>query len=149
MLNLRSLEFDDLEFLLEVRNDESTRKFLGNDSIFTLKNCQEWFIQKNPQWLIIEDDNQMVGYIRVSDDNFPSICIGCDIHPNFRRKGYALNSYRIIIDNLFRKNYTLIWLEVFEDNVAARQLYEKLGFRYVSERDMRNKKYLRMELLKG
>ena len=32
---LRKLTVDDLNFLLEVRNDESTKKFLENDSEFT------------------------------------------------------------------------------------------------------------------
>ena len=36
---LRKLTEDDLNFLIEVRNDESTRKFLENDSEFTSDEC--------------------------------------------------------------------------------------------------------------
>jgi hypothetical protein len=43
MVTLRPLIKEDLQFLLEVRNDESTRFNLENNSIFTLKQCEEWF----------------------------------------------------------------------------------------------------------
>ena len=37
MVTLKPLTENDLPFLLEVRNDESTRQFLEHDSKFTLK----------------------------------------------------------------------------------------------------------------
>jgi RimJ/RimL family protein N-acetyltransferase len=145
MLKLRPLELYDLPFLLEIRNDESTRKFLGNNSIIYLSDSIHWFNETHPQWFIIEFDNKSVGYIRTSDDVYPSICIGCDIHPDFRNKGYAKLAYQNVFDFYKRKNYNMFWLEVFEDNIIARRLYEKLGFQYVDERIIRNKKYLKME----
>ena len=42
-MDIRPLNIDDLQFLLEVRNNESTRYNLENDNIFTLKECQNWF----------------------------------------------------------------------------------------------------------
>jgi hypothetical protein len=60
---LRKLKVDDLKFLLEVRNDDSTRKFLENDSVFNYEECLNWFNSKNPLWYIIEVNNKPVGYM--------------------------------------------------------------------------------------
>jgi RimJ/RimL family protein N-acetyltransferase len=122
MVTLRPLIKEDLQFLLEVRNDESTRFNLENNSIFTLKQCEEWFGYLTSPWYIIEVNRQKVGYIRTSEDE-----IGCDIHPNFRRKGYAKMAYELYLQD---KDYASLW--VFEDNFAIK-LYEKLGFKPTGE----------------
>ena len=109
---------EDLPFLLEIRNDESTRKFLENDSIFTLKECQEWFTTTNPKWYIISHYNTKVGYIRSTSNGE----VGVDIHPNYRRKGYARKAYK---EYLRYRKFATLW--VFEDNFA-KKLYQDLGF---------------------
>jgi len=132
---LRKLTVDDLNFLIEVRNDESTRKFLENDSEFTSDECKSWFESNNPLWFIIEVNGESVGYIRTNGDE-----VGCDIHPNFRRKGYAKEAYKIYLSY---KNYADLW--VFEDNFA-KKLYEDLGFLETSKTKLiRGKKYIHME----
>ena len=132
---LRKLTVDDLNFLIEVRNDESTRKFLENDSEFTSDECKSWFESNNPLWFIIEVNGESVGYIRTNGDE-----VGCDIHPNFRRKGYAKEAYKIYLSD---KNYADLW--VFEDNFA-KKLYEDLGFLETSKTKLiRGKKYIHME----
>lgn len=135
MIKLKPLIKEDLSFLLEVRNDESTRRFLENDSVFTIEECDEWFTKTNPKWyIILNEDNQKVGYIRTNGDE-----VGCDIHPDYRRKGYARLSY---IEYLKEKDYATLW--VFEDNFALK-LYESLGFKPQEEYKMvRGRKYIYM-----
>ena len=131
---LTPLTEDYLEFLLEVRNHESTRKFLENDSIFNLKNCKLWFSKLESPWFIILVDNNPVGYIRTNGNE-----IGCDIHPNHRRKGYAKMAYKKLMQNM--SNATL-W--VFEDNFA-KNLYYQLGFKETGEeKNIRSRKYIKM-----
>jgi RimJ/RimL family protein N-acetyltransferase len=138
MIKLRLLTENDLSFLLEVRNDESTRQFLEHDSKFTLKEALKWFRQNNPKWFIIEINRFPVGYIRTNRDE-----IGCDIHPNFRRKGYAKMAYELYLKD---KNYASLW--VFEDNFA-KNLYEKLGFVVNgNSRLVRDRNYIQMEYKK-
>jgi RimJ/RimL family protein N-acetyltransferase len=114
---LRQLCEDDLPFLLEVRNNETTRVNLENDSVFTLQECAEWFFNTNPLWYIIEVDENPIGYIRTNGDE-----IGIDIHPIHRRKGYAREAYKIYLKY---RNYASLW--VFVDNFA-KNLYTELGF---------------------
>jgi ribosomal protein S18 acetylase RimI-like enzyme len=135
MVNLRPLTEDDLPFLLEVRNNPSTLQFLENDSEFTLKQSLKWFRSNNPKWFIIEINRHTVGYIRTNEDE-----VGCDIHPDYRRKGYAKIAYTTYLKD---KEYASLW--VFGDNFA-RGLYEKLGFKYTQRsKIVRGRKYLEME----
>ena len=64
---LRELTIWDLPFLLEVRNDETTRVNLENDSVFTLSECAEWFLDTKPKWYIIEinDDMHLFGCLLI------------------------------------------------------------------------------------
>ena len=135
MVDLRPLTENDLPFLLEVRNDKSTRQFLENDSMFTLKESLKWFRDNQPKWFVIKMDTTSVGYIRTNGDE-----VGCDIHPNFRKKGYAKMAYELYLQD---KNYASLW--VFEDNFAVK-LYEKLGFTPTGNyRIVRDRNYIKME----
>jgi len=135
MIKLRSLNLNDLHFLLEVRNNESTRSQLENPSLFTYIECRKWFESSDPKWFIIEINRFPVGYIRTNGDE-----VGCDIHPNFRRKGYAKMAYELYLKD---KNYASLW--VFEDNFA-KNLYKKLGFiSNGKSKTIRGRNYIQME----
>ena len=135
MVTLKPLTENDLPFLLEVRNDESTRQFLEHDSKFTLKEALKWFRGGQPEWFIIEINRTPIGYIRTNGDE-----VGCDIHPNFRRRGYAKMAYELYLQD---KDYASLW--VFEDNFAIK-LYKKLGFTPTgNSRILRDRNYIKME----
>ena len=68
MVILRPLTSNDLHFLLEVRNDPSTRHFLEDNNEFTLSECNKWFNEKKPIWFIIEVNKTSVGYVRTKED---------------------------------------------------------------------------------
>ena len=131
---LRELSIWDLPFLIEVRNDETTRINLENDAVFTLEQCIDWFLDKKPNWYIIEIDDKRVGYIRTNGDE-----IGIDIHPNFRRKRYARDAYKLYLKD---KKHASLW--VFVDNFA-KNLYTELGFVENGKyKTIRNRKYIQM-----
>jgi GNAT superfamily N-acetyltransferase len=133
-MELRRLITMDLPFLLEVRNDETTRINLENDSVFTLAQCEEWFLVRKPIWYIIKVDGNMVGYIRTNGDE-----IGIDIHPDYRRKGYARDAYKLYLKD---KEYASLW--VFVDNFA-KNLYTELGFvENGNSKTIRGREYIQM-----
>ena len=134
MINLRFLTKEDLPFLLEVRNDQSTRNNLENNSIFTLEDCKIWFESLKSPWYIIRVNNESVGYMRTNGSD-----IGCDIHLNHRRNVYAREAYRLILEEM---NTASLW--VFEDNFA-KKLYHDLGFKENGEQKIiRERKYIKM-----
>jgi hypothetical protein len=135
MVILKKISEEDLSFLLEIRNDDTTRVNLENDTVFNLDDCKQWFLNTKPEWFIILNENQeKVGYLRTNGDE-----VGCDIHPNHRRKGYAKQAF---LNYLKDKTYATLW--VFEDNFAI-NLYEKLRFiRNGESKTIRERKYVRM-----
>lgn len=134
MLHFEPLSESDLEFLLDIRNDLTTRSNLEKDTIFTIEECRNWFQTTKPKWYIIQIDNTNVGYFRTNNNE-----IGCDIHPNFRRKGFARQAYEYYLK---RVEDASLW--VFEDNFA-KNLYISLGFVETgSKKNIRNRNYIRM-----
>lgn len=143
-ISFKKLMLEDLPFLLEIRNDISTRKFLEVSSTFSLEECKSWFIKANPDWYIIIYNDTPVGYFRTSivDDEY---YIGADIHPYFRGKKIGYDSYKEFFKyKKFKFNY--IYLKVFKDNIIAYNLYKKLGFELVSEELIYDRIYLKMKL---
>ena len=89
-IRLHPLEKKHLEWLLKIRNHESTRSQLKNDTIFTLEECEKWFeTLESPWYVIMDEDLYWVGYVRTNGDE-----VGCDIHPDYRRRGYARQAYK-------------------------------------------------------
>lgn len=132
-INLKPITIDDLEFLSETRHHPDTLPYIHDKRTFTIEETKEWFTTTKPKWFIIfNNHNERVGYIRMSDDDRLNwtIKIGCDIHPNFRRNGYATFAYKQLFELLIEQGYNSVWLEVLHDNYIARSLYEKLGFIY-------------------
>jgi hypothetical protein len=134
MIELRPLTESDLEFLLEVRNDSTTRNNLEDNSVFTLEQCKVWFLSTNPKWYIIQNKGINIGYFRTNGNE-----VGCDIHPNYRRKGFAKMSYQYYLKKIDNAS---LW--VFDDNFA-KKLYKSLGFKENGEQKLiRNRKYVKM-----
>ena len=132
---IRKLEYSDLDFLLEIRNHNTTRNYLENNSKFTIEECQKWFKTLEYPWYIIEVEGKRVGYIRTSLNT-----VGIDIHMEERNKGYATEAYRLYLET---KEEVLLW--VFSDNDIGVHLYEKLGFKYTgNKKTVRNKNYVEM-----
>ena len=135
---IRELNELDLSFLLEVRNHESTRENLENNSIFSIEQCTKWFKTLNSPWFIIEVDNIPVGYIRIDNEY-----IGIDIHMDFRKKGYTKQAFK---EYLKDKEHAALW--VFNDNFA-KELYLQLGFFETGNiKDIRDKSYIEMKYVK-
>lgn len=136
---IRELNELDLPFLLEVRNHESTRENLENNSVFSIEQCTKWFKTLNSPWFIIEVDNTPVGYIRIDNEY-----VGIDIHMDFRKKGYAKQAF---LEYLKDKKYAKLW--VFDNNFA-KNLYIKLGFVETKNfKYIREKLYIEMEYVKN
>jgi hypothetical protein len=137
---IRKLLAEDLEFLLEVRNHPTTRVQLGNDNVFTLEECKDWFDNLGSPWYIIEVDDRRVGYIRTDENT-----VGIDIHIDERNKGYATQAYQE-----FLKDKTEYYLWVFDTNEVGKHIYEKLEFKYTGKsKTIRNQLYLEMKWKKS
>ncbi len=82
--------------------------------------------------LLYSDD--LVGYVEISDIQWTHRCgwlaIGIG-SPSHRQKGYGTEAMRLVLRFVFHElNLYRLQLTVFEYNVPAIRLYEKLGFKH-------------------
>jgi len=130
MITFRPIEFNDCSFLSEVRN-ECAEEYLHNSTQYSLEQTQRWFYSLEIPYYIVFNDQDKIGYFRLSNysKSNRNICIGMDIHKNFRGKGLAYESYCKFIPYLI-ETYDLhkVSLEVLGTNHRAYNLYLKLGF---------------------
>lgn len=129
-LNIRLMTSDDIEKVLEIRNDPETYVYLHTPKPFSLEECKKWFEINQPKWFIIEYESNLIGYLRTSNWDFENrtIWIGCDIHKNYRRKGYGFNAYIKFLNMLKKSNWKTVKLSVLKSNSNAFSLYKKLNF---------------------
>lgn len=138
---LRLIDESDLDFLLNLREDPSTNEYLGTFCLLNKALQKEWFERvihdSSKKYMIFEqrekDTVLKLGMVRFTDIDTinRSMCVGGDIIPEFRGKGYATEMYRLIFKLGFDcLNAVRLWLLVLDDNDRARYLYEKVGFSY-------------------
>ena len=131
-ISFKKVKVEDCDFILKIRNDDSTRAFLHNSSTFSKDEFKSWFCSKKPDWLKVIANEKEVGYIRTVID-YPDIEIGMDISPDNRGKGYAKAAYKKLLKNLKYKCYRKATLRVLKANDIAFNLYKKLGFKTIEE----------------
>jgi len=142
MIELDALNIDDLPIFLEIRNECADQ--LHDNSRFQLSQALMWwkkhwgddFISSgSPRYYSInkikDDESVMVGYARARQDFDNRIAtIGVDIHKDHRRKRYACEAYKWLLNYFFiDSKCNRVQLEVLSTNKAALTLYKKIGFR--------------------
>lgn len=136
---IRVIEKEDLDFLRELHNDQSTWENLLNihfiDEIDQLNWWENLHIKKNEIRLVIcfsDNIKEIIGRLRILRINhYQNNCeVGLDIIPKYRGKGYGYSAYKLILDFLFNHfNMHMVYLMVADFNPTARNLYRKLGFK--------------------
>jgi len=142
-LTFRKLEIFDLYFFNNVRNSFA-ENYLHNSKQFTIQETADWFQEENPDYYIIELENEKIGYFRLSNHSIENknIYVGMDIAKEYQGKGYGYYIFDKFIDYLFDVyDLNKVSLEVLKTNQKAIRLYEKLEFIYEGEK--------REEVLKG
>jgi len=129
-MHFKKLQEEDLAFLSEVRNLVA-KEFLHDSRTFTLEETQQWYQKTNPDYYVIRDNEERLGYFRLSNysEANRNIYIGADIHPKHQGKKYAYQAYREFLPKIFSM-YDLhkISLEVLSTNTRAINFYKKIGF---------------------
>jgi RimJ/RimL family protein N-acetyltransferase len=136
---LRLLDEDDLSFVKDLRQDAQTQLYLGTFCFISETTQKDWFLSiknnNSKKYLIFEKEDagsySKIGMVRLTDIDYinSSVCVGGDISPEFRGKGYSKIMYKLIFDLCFNQyNLNRVWLFVLSYNNVALSLYKKLGF---------------------
>lgn len=135
-LEFRDMAWRDLEEARQQRNHPHTRKWLGQRKKIGFFQQVKWFwkLKRDPTKarLIITLNKERIGIVRIDDKDEAnlSICIGMDIDPDYRGKGYSQQAYHLLINKLFSEGWNRIWLLVGAYNNRAIHIYEKVGFQH-------------------
>ncbi len=144
-IRLRKLEKKDAVLMLEWMHDENCQKgFKKNMASYTLERVEEFCcsaasevkdrnVISNIHIAIVDEKDEYLGTVSLKNINFNdnNAEYAIVIRPSFQRKGIAYEASKKILKIGFEKyGLNKIYLTVFEDNIGAIFLYEKLGFVY-------------------
>lgn len=133
----RAIEDEDLVFLANLVNDNSTNYYLFSN-IPVSRSRQGEFISrlranKTKLWLIItNNDHSPLGLIRLDNVDYvnKTVEIGISIDKQFRGQGYGYCSYLAGLRYIFcNTSMNKVYLYVFSFNRHAVKLYKKIGFK--------------------
>ena len=97
--------------------------------------------------IILADENRLIGDMGISFTNHNNMQaeLGCTLHKDYQKKGYATEALKAIVDYLFGTlDKHRIIASVDPRNTASIQLIERLGFR--KEAHFKESYYLRVQL---
>ncbi|MEM1566421.1 MAG: ribosomal protein S18-alanine N-acetyltransferase [Candidatus Bathyarchaeia archaeon] len=102
---------------------------------FTKQQIAQLLQNNNTISLVAKENGEIVGFIigmlSVEDDMVIGHILTIDVYPSHRRRGVGVKLLQEI-EKIFRnKQASMCRLEVREDNIAALNLYQKLGYREV------------------
>lgn len=108
---------------------------------FSLAQIESELNDRDSTFFIIEADARAVGYAKLRDNSLVECLKGDEaielqriyILEKAKGKGVGEALMRRCFDRARAKNYTKIWLSVWEQNLAAQRFYEKFGFVKVGE----------------
>jgi [ribosomal protein S5]-alanine N-acetyltransferase len=141
-LILRRLTVGDSKFILELLNDPSWLRFIGDKGVRTLDDARD-YILKNPVAMYErfgfglylterKGEGVSIGICGlIKRDSLEDVDIGFAFLPKFRGKGYAYESASAVMDH-GRRTFGLnrIVAITSPDNYDSAKLLEKLGFSF-------------------
>lgn len=136
----RALEYDDLDFINELRNDGTFFQYTtGNKFFISQEYDKKWIEDKifnNRYQLYVmicnKDNNQRIGYIGVTDIDYinrKALLHGIVIHKAFTDRGYGNQVTMLMIRHLFHElNMNMVYTYIRTDHPASVKIVNKLGF---------------------
>lgn len=143
---IRDIKEKDAKELFDFLNnlDDKTKNFFHPHS-FDLKSIIEICKSKKDHYFVMFIDEKLIGYsfLRLFGFEIPSF--GVIIKNGFTRKGYGIILTRWTIEQATKLGYKKVILKTYKENIYARKVYEKIGFKITGE--TKDKKQFKMEII--
>jgi RimJ/RimL family protein N-acetyltransferase len=155
-LIIRLIESQDIEQVRKLHNHPETLKWLSDTHLVTKVEQESWFkkvstsLTSRRYVVELRETKDLVGVFRLDDIDMAnkSAYVGLDVSIDFRRKGFALETYEAMITFLFEElELNRLSLITLATNHSAVSLYEKLGF--IKEGILRQAFYRGTEYVNG
>ncbi len=139
-VSLRALEPDDLEFVLDIENDENLWELSNTQAPYSrylikqyLENShRDIYEVKQLRLVIVNQSYTTIGLIDLFDFDFKNKRAGVGVlikDAKNRRKGYASEALELLINYSFiHLDLHQLYCNIFEDNKESLQLFINQGF---------------------
>ena len=134
LVELRTIEQEDVDFLQEIINDPAVRHGLGTSDPITRSEEEEWIEsldEAEGYHFIIADDGTPVGTCGLNDVNetWGVAEAGYFVHPDHWGNGYATDALRTLCRFGFEeKRLQKLLARAYATNPASQRVIEKAGF---------------------
>lgn len=137
-MKLRALQEKDAEFMLEWMHDENVYSFLEKDfRQMTIENCREFISEaaalsgSSRHYAITDESDEYMGTISLKniewEEQRAEYAISC--RSKAMGKGFAKAATEELFHIAFEElGLKLLYLNVYENNIRAQKLYQKVGF---------------------
>jgi diamine N-acetyltransferase len=144
---LRNLKSSDLSFLSYIENNKENWRFGGDQQYFTRAQLIEYIDKSSidiadigQYRFVIEYKKEPIGFIDLFDYSISSASIGIIIDVKHRRKGFATQAIRLLINYAFTElNLNVLYCSVSKDNISSIKLFTSVGFYLLEESDKENR----------
>jgi len=143
---IRDIKENDTMDLFKFLSDlnEKTKSYF-HPHPFDLKTINDICKSKKDHYFLMFFNRTLIGYsfLRLFGYKIPSF--GVIIKNDFTDKGYGTILSKWTIDKAKELGYKKVILKTYKENISAKKVYEKLGFKITGETD--DKKQFNMELI--
>jgi [ribosomal protein S5]-alanine N-acetyltransferase len=142
---MRELTLDDAAFILDLLNQPSFKKYIGDRGVRTVDEAREYaetrFIKSYRTngfglYLVeLKTDSSPIGICGfVSRETLPAPDIGFALLPQYEKQGYAFEAASATMDHGRETlGFTRVLAITTTDNEGSRRLLEKIGLKFESE----------------
>lgn len=142
-LIIREIEISDAPFYFALFNDPDWIKFISDKNLKSVDETEVYLKKMKTDnaklgglgffTVLLKETNQAIGVsTALQRDNLEFVDIGYGFLPNYRRKGYASEATKLIIEYVRKKfNQKKVLAFTMPDNTASQKLLKKLNFNYV------------------
>ena len=123
--------------------DVGQRRYEKENSLFSYQNCTLAILDKTIVGMLVafpivvdetaepEEDPVLAPYSKLEENNSYYIC-GVALFPEYRNRGIGSRLMNLAEIHSVTKGFTKLSLIVFEENIGAKRLYERLGYREIA-----------------
>ena len=155
LIDFTDMSIDEKKMVLDWRNHPRISKWMYSLDEISLKNhfnfIENLINEKYSQYILVKKDKQYIGvvyFINISYDK-KECEFGLYANPFEKVAGVGRILEKICIEYIFNiLKLSKLKLEVFKDNIKARNLYNKYGFKEVTTKIINSKDVICMELEK-
>ena len=129
-VRIRKVTKNDWEFILKLRNQESSRLSFHDTSTVDWDTHVSYMTKTTNKptdhYCIIISDNKDVGYIKIVNNVF-----GSNLLDGYRRKGIGSAAYKLVFEEAKRLGFKKLTAEVKIDRLIPLTFEEKIGWKKI------------------